>query len=171
MDANLLISFDPNHVGKAKEEVNAVLGDGFEFIDSNVNGIFLLKTGKDAKEVVKEAEKACKESPSKFEYTFHWVPIETWCKSDVGVMSEEMKKIDARMDAEKSWKMDLGKRNYKTDTMELIMKLTDNINKPKVDLKNPEQIVKVEIIGENAGISLLNADEYLDTQKIRKQAE
>jgi len=83
-------------------------------------------------------------------------------------MTEEMKKIDARLDAEKSWKLDLGKRNYKADTMELIMKLTDNINKPKVDLKNPDQIIKIEILGENAGISLLMSDEYLDTHKMKK---
>jgi tRNA(Ser,Leu) C12 N-acetylase TAN1 len=170
MDANLLISFDPNHAGKASEEVKALLGD-VQFMDSNVNGIFLLKTKKNAKEIVKEMKKVCKENPSKFEYTFHWVPIETWCKSTVADMSEVMKKIDARMDPKKSWKMDLGKRNYQTDTMDIIIKLTDNINKPKVDLKNPQQIVKVEILGKNAGISLLDAEELLDTQKIKREFE
>lgn len=171
MDANLLISFDPNHVGKASEEVKALIGEDTKFIESKVNGIFLIKTDKDAKELVKEMSKACKENPSNFEYTFSWVPIETWVKSEIDAMTEEMKKIDARMDTEKSWKMDLGKRNYKADTMDLIMKLTDNINKPKVDLKNPEQIVKVEILGDNAGISLLMPDELLDTQKVKKGLE
>ena len=47
------------------------------------------------------------------------------------------------------------------------MKLTENIEKPNVDLKNPEKIVKVEIIGEHAGISLLYPDEILDVQKYK----
>ncbi|MEM7819621.1 MAG: THUMP domain-containing protein [Candidatus Aenigmatarchaeota archaeon] len=173
MDANLLVTFDPNHIGKASEEVKALLEDigDFEFLDSNVDGVFLLKTKKDSKKIVKELKEICKENPKKFEYTFHWVPIERWCKSTIEDMIDVMKDIDNRMDPNKSWKMDLNKRNFKEDTMSLIIKLTDHINKPKVDLKNPQQIVKVEILGDKTGISLLDADELLDIPKIKREFE
>ena len=56
MDANLLVTFDPTHKGKAEEEVKAALkevGEEPEFKDSPVDGLFLLKTSKDPKELVK----------------------------------------------------------------------------------------------------------------------
>jgi len=171
MDANLLISFDPNHAGKAAEEVKAFLGEKVQFLDSDVGGIFLMKVDGDSKHVVKRVKKECESNPTKFEYTFHWVPIETWCKADIDSIAKEMKKIDAKMDPSKTWKLDLGKRNFKADTVELIMKLTEYINKPKVNLKNPQTIVKVEIIGNTAGVSLLDADELLDVPRIKKEFE
>ena len=78
-----------------------------------------------------------------------------------------MAEIDKKMDPAKKWRMDLSKRQYDGKTTDLIMKLTEKIGKPKVDLKDPELIVKVEIIGKKAGVSLLNADEYLNVPKIK----
>ena len=44
---------------------------------------------------------------------------------------------------------------------ELIMKLTEVVDKPKVDLDNPQKIIAVQIIGKKAGLALLNKDEIL----------
>jgi tRNA(Ser,Leu) C12 N-acetylase TAN1 len=41
------------------------------------------------------------------------------------------------------------------------MKLTDVVDRKKIDLKKPKKIIKVEIIGKDAGISLLTPDELL----------
>ena len=59
------------------------------------------------------------------------------------------------------------KRHYDVKWLYLIMKLTENINHPKVDLKNPQKIVKVEIVGDHAGIALLDKSELLDIPKIK----
>ncbi len=166
-DANLIVTFDPSHAGKAKEEIKSVLedaGEKAEFLESEVAGLFLLKV-KNPKHLVKEL----RGDANKLEHTFHWIPVEKWCSSDLDALAEEMKKIDARIDAKESWKMDLGKRCYEGRTTDIIMKLTENINKPKVDLKNPEKIVKVEIIGEKAGIALLDRDEILDVPRLKKE--
>lgn len=169
MDANLLITYDPAHSGKAKEEVNALLdevGEKANFIESEVDGLFLMHV-KDPKKLTKKLAGLCSDNPERFEFTFKWTPIDKWCSSDMDNLMDEMKKIDAKMDAKESWKMDLGKRQYEGKTTDLILKLTDNINKPKVDLKNPQKIVKVEIIGSKTGIALLDADEFLDVSKIK----
>lgn len=170
MEANLIISFDPAHAGKAQEEAKALLteaGETAEFLKSDVEGLFLVKTAKDPKVLTKKLAELCKKNPDRFEYTYHWTPVEKWCSSDMDKMQKEMTEIDARMDPEKKWKIDIGKRKYDLNTTELIIKLTEKINKPKVDLKNPELIVKVEIIGSKAGISLLKADEMLYVPKIK----
>lgn len=167
MDANLIVTFDPSRAGKAKEEVKSVMeekGEKAEFLESEVAGLFLLRTN-NPKHLVKELRSA----PEKFEYTFHWIPVEKWCSSDLDTLAEEMKKMDAKIKPEESWKLNLTKRCYEGRTNELIAKLTENINKPKVDLKNPDKVVEVEIIGERAGIALLDKDEILDVPKLKRE--
>ena len=58
--------------------------------------------------------------------------------------------------------MDLEKRYYhKLDYNDLIMKLTEVVDRQKIDLKKPKKTIKVEIIGTNSGISLLESGELL----------
>jgi tRNA acetyltransferase TAN1 len=171
MEANLLVTFDPSHKGKAMEEVKGIMEDAgvkAKFLESVVDGIFLIKVD-NPKDAVRNITGICQEDPSKFSFTNKWIPVEKWVSSNIETMKAVMKEIDAKMDAEESWKLDLGKRQYDAlGTSDLIMELTDNINKPKVDLKNPQKIVKVEIIGNMAGVSLLNPSEFLDVNRIKK---
>ncbi len=170
MEANFLVTHDPTHVGKAKSEVEALMKEagGADFVESSVDGVLLLKTHKNPKDVIKKLKEACEKEPGRFSYTFKWVPIEKWCSSSMNELEKVMKELNTKISENESWKMDLGKRNYEGNTMDIIMKLTEHINKPNVDLKNPQKIIKIEIIGKNAGVSLLKADEYLDTQKMAK---
>jgi len=55
--------------------------------------------------------------------------------------------------------MDLHKRHFDMGSTEVIMKLTEVVDKPKVDLENPQKIIEVQIIGKKAGLALLNKDE------------
>ncbi len=170
MSANLVVTYDPAHAGKAKEEVKALLegaGEKPEFLESGIEGLFLLKTKKNPRQITKQL---MNEDPASFAYTFHWVPIDKWVPSDMESMLEAMAEIDGKMDPGESWKMDLSKRRYEGRTTELVMKLTESISKPKVDLKNPEKIVKVEIVGDKAGVALLNKDELLDVPKLKREA-
>ena len=170
-EANLLVTFDPSHDAKAKDETAAVLkavGEEPKFLKSGVEGVFLLRV-KDPKKAVTDLVKVCKETPDQFGYTFHWVPIEKWLPSDPEGMSKEIAKYNDQIPADASWKIDLGKRHWtKMSTSEAILKLTEGIDKPKVDLKNPDIRIKVEILGDKAGISLLKRDELLDVPEIRK---
>lgn len=169
--ANLIVSYDPSHIGSAKEEVENVLKEvkhSFKHLKQDVDGLFNLGV-KDARKTVKSLSQLCKKKPEFFEKTFHWVPIDKWCKSTVVDMQKIVKKIEKDIKKTEKWKMELNKRHYKKggDTVELIIKLTDVVDKPNVDLKKPQKIIKVEIIGNKAGLSLLKADELLNTLKTK----
>jgi tRNA(Ser,Leu) C12 N-acetylase TAN1 len=168
--ANLLVTFDPAHDAKAKEEVEGLLGivkDKPKFLKSKIAGLFLLKV-KDARKAVKALRAAATEEPDQFAFTYHWIPIDEWVSSDLKVLKKKMKEFDKKIDPKKTWKLSLAKRQYEAyKTPELILALTEEIDKPKVDLKNPQQLVKVEIIGKEAGLSLLDAHETLDVAEIK----
>ena len=64
--------------------------------------------------------------------------------------------------------MDLGKRKTNLHERDLILKLTDQINRSNIDLSNPDKIIKVEIIGSNTALALLKKDEYLNVTRFKK---
>jgi hypothetical protein len=67
------------------------------------------------------------------------------------------------------WRLDLEKRHYSGGpSLDLIKMLTDPIDRGTVDLTSPELMLKVEIIGGFAGFRLVNEDEVLDINDVRK---
>ncbi|MBI3190466.1 THUMP domain-containing protein [archaeon] len=170
MEANLIVTYNPTHAQKAEQEIKE-LAEQFsdvKFLESGFEGVAMLHTAQNPKVVVKQISEIFSEEPYKFKYTFRWIPIETWCNSTMTDMSNVVKSMDAKIDQSESWKIDIGKRGFEGNTMDIVMSLTEHINKPKVDLKNPQNIVKVEIVGDRAGLSLLKPDEYLNIASSRK---
>ena len=55
MQANLLVTYNPAHPGKAEREVRAILDDfgSFEFVDTKTQGIFLVSMDNVKKVVAK----------------------------------------------------------------------------------------------------------------------
>ena len=101
-----------------------------------------------------------------FEHTFYWIPIEKWIAADLKTMQKEIKKLQKGIKKNDKWKLDLHKRHFdKMYTTELIIKLAEAVEKPKVDLDNPQKILEVQIIGNKAGLALLNKDEILSLAK------
>ena len=162
-DANLLVTHDSSRAGSAKEEIEKALKavrQKAKFLKSDIEGVFKLRVG-NSKKLVKSLSKL-KSKKGMFEHTFYWIPIEKWITTNVKVMQKEIKKLQKGIKNTEKWKMDLHKRHFdQMHSTELIMKLTEVIDKPKVDLDNPQKILEVQIMGKKAGLALLNKDEML----------
>ncbi len=169
MAAKLIVTYDPNHVASSKEEVEAVMEKikaKPKFLKSAYDGVFELDIAK-PKDVVKKLKALAKKNKKLFQRTFHYVPIEKWVKSEIKDMQKAIKPLVKNIKVNEKWKMDLAKRHYdKHEFNELIIKLTDVVDRKNVDLNKPKKIIKVEIIGKNAGISLLEPDELLIVPKL-----
>ena len=162
MDANLLVTHEPSHAGSAKEEVEKALKaikQKAKFLKSDVEGVFKLRVA-NARKIAKSLSKL-KSKKGMFEHTAYWVPIDKWVAANVKAMQKEIKKLQKGIKKTEKWKMDLHKRHFDMGSTELIIKLTEAVDKPKVDLENPQKIIEVQIMGKKAGIALLNKDEIL----------
>ena len=160
VEANLLITHDASHSGSAKENVEKALKavkQKAKFLKSDIEGVFSLRVG-NAKKTVKSLNKI-KKKKGMFEHTFHWIPIDKWTSSTISAMQKEIKKLQKGIKKTEKWKMDLHKRHLDVSTTELILKLTQIVDRQKVDLENPQKIIEVQIIGKKAGLALLNKDE------------
>jgi len=132
-----------------------------KFLKSETDGVFKLRVG-NARKIVKSLNKL-KSKKGMFEHTFHWVPIDKWVSTNVKALQKVIKNLQKGIKKTEKWKMDLHKRHFgQMHSTELIMKLTEVVDKPKVDLNNPQKIIEIQIMGKKAGLSLLNKDEILD---------
>ena len=162
VEANLLVTHDPSHEGSAREAIEKALKavkQKAKFLKSDVDGVFRLRVG-NAKKTVKSLNKL-KKKKGMFEHTFHWIPIDKWVATNVKAMQKEIKKLQKGIKKNEKWKMDLQKRHFEMSQTELILKLTEVVDRQKVDLENPQKIIEVQIIGKKAGLALLNKDEIL----------
>jgi tRNA(Ser,Leu) C12 N-acetylase TAN1 len=170
MNANLLVTYDPNHAGSAKEEIGLIMKKikaKPKFLKQPTQGLFEIYIPK-PKEIVKKLNAICRKNSDFFVMTYHYTPIEKWVRTDVKTLQKEIKKYVPKIKVKERWKMDLNKRRYdKIGSRDLIMKLTEVVDRMEVDLENPEKIIKVEIVGNRAGLALLGKDEFLDVPKIK----
>ncbi len=135
---NLLVTFDPVNYCEARAEVVNVLKEieepKSEFLYSDVHGLFQVRVEMNSKDVTRRLYALCRTDPSKFGYTFDWIPIEKWCPPTIKEMSQIVKEFAERIKPSERWRMRINKRFYqKHHTDELIEKLTKHVNRPKVD--------------------------------------
>lgn len=164
MDVRLIVTYDPAHLQSCQESLMDVMdkvGAKPKLLKSKYSGIFLIDIPK-AKEIVKKLIALSKKDADIFGKTHRYIPVDKWVSSKVPDMQKAIKSLVPKIGENEKWKMDLEKRHYhKLEYDELIVKLTDVVDRRKIDLKKPKKIIKVEIIGTNAGISLLEPGEFL----------
>jgi tRNA(Ser,Leu) C12 N-acetylase TAN1 len=175
VEANLLVTFDSRTSIEARNEVIDVLRDvGVEepeFLYSEVKGLFQLQVVGDSKKITKKLFVLCRRCPSRFWFTYRWIPIETWCHATIEDMAQVVKEIAEGINPEERWRLSLNKRFYrKHHTRDLILKLAQQVDRTNVDLEHPEKIIRIEIIRERAGISLLTRKEYFSVNEVKNKA-
>jgi len=168
-DFNLLVSCSWGVYGKAKREIAHILtmlGDESPMVKRTIaEGIIGVKTRLDSREVVYGLRRLFDEDSFVFQYTLKWVPVDLWTLSDMDYMKEGVRKLRNRIQAGEKWRMIVEKRRYTLHhKIEVIKELADLIEE-KVDLKNPEKILRVDIIGRYAGISVLTPQEIFSVAK------
>ena len=168
-DFNLLVSCSWGVYGKAKKEIAHILktlGDESPLVKRTIaEGIIGVKTKLNSREVVYGLRRLFDEDPFIFQYTLKWVPVDLWTLSDMDSMKEGVRKLRNRIHAGERWRMIVEKRRYSLHhKIEVIRELADLIDE-KVDLENPEKILRVDIIGRYAGMSVLKPTDIFSVSK------
>lgn len=169
-DFNLLVSCSWSAYRKAKKEILQVLellGDKKPLVKPTLaQGIIGVKTSLNPKQVVRELQRLFNTGEFVFEYTLKWVPVDLWAFSDIESMKEAVVRLRDKIQPDERWRITLEKRRYtayhKIDIIRELAKLIDK----KVDLKKPDKILRVDILGRYAGISVLSPHDVFSTAKI-----
>ncbi|MEM2759939.1 MAG: THUMP domain-containing protein [Nitrososphaerales archaeon] len=168
---NLLVSFGWRKFYQARKEIRTILskmGDENTIIKRTIaQGIAGVNTILDPRQVIKNLYSMYNRDPSTFVHTLKWVPVDYWTTSDLESMVRGVLMLRDRIARGEKWMMVVEKRRYtQYHKIEIIKHLAEYIDE-KVDLKYPDKIVRVDIIGNNAGISVIKPDEVFSVSKAR----
>lgn len=169
-DFNLLVSCPWAAAYEARREIAHVLeqlGDLQPKIKRTAaRGIIGVKTSLNPREVVQALQKLHGQDPTLFEHTLKWVPIDSWVNSDIESMKARVELVKDKINPGERWRMTVEKRRYTLHHKIDIIKELAQIIDEKVDLTNPDKILRIDIIGKYAGITVLSPLEVFSATKL-----
>jgi len=166
---NLLVSYSWRDFRRVRDEIALILkefGDPHPIIEKTVaRGICGVRTALDPRVVVKKVRGLFEANPISLSYTVKWAPADSWCASAMEEMKKTLEKERAKIAKGEKWAMKVEKRrNTSLHSADIIKELASLIDE-KVDLDNPDKIVRVELLGNNACISVVRPDEVFSAAK------
>jgi tRNA(Ser,Leu) C12 N-acetylase TAN1 len=172
--ANLLITYDVANRFAAHDEIRQVLTivgeEQPDFLPSRVHGLVQISVTQDPKAVTLHLDALCRTDPSRFWYTYHWIPVETWCPATIPALSDVVTAFAARIDPDERWRLRINTRFYTAHhTRELIDALAQLVARPHVDLEHPDKTIRIEIIGDTAALALLTPREQFSVHDVKNE--
>lgn len=162
-DFNLLVSRSRGGYRRARREIRVILkalGDEKPTVSRTlVRGLIGVKTRLAPRDVVRGLRTLHGANPLLVQYTSKWLPVDAWGSSDVEAMKEAIHRLRDRIEPTETWRMTLEKRQYtQHHQLELIRILAEPVA-AKVDLAHPDKILRVDILGPHAAMSVLTPDD------------
>ncbi len=148
---DLTISYSWNHFVPARREAIRILkqfGDLDPQIEgTGVPGIAIAHTALNNREVIQKCRELFRAEPA-FQFTMKWVPVDFWCETRLEAMKEVIEKeIRDQIRENEAWAMKVEKHRWQQyHTIDII------------NLKHPDKIVRIDVLGKRTAISLLKPD-------------
>ncbi len=167
-DFNLLATTSRGNEGDACSELWYLLeeiGDSTPIVEkTGVSGLIAVKTTPNPFEVVDKLRKILRERPYEFRYTLRIIPIEKVIRTDFGEIKRIATELSSRIGENETFRVTVEKRFTETPSQNIIEAAAANI-KREVNLKNPDKILLIEVVGELTGISVIKPDDILSVMK------
>jgi len=142
-----------------------VVGDNS--VEAEVTGIKSLvvaKTSFKPREAIEELRKSAIEDPWRFQYTLKFTPIDIVVPSGLNSIVDASKTIISRILQEETFRITCSRRNSRLHCSEIIKAVASVIDR-KVDLEKPDKVLQIEILGEWAGLAVLDGHDVFSLSK------
>lgn len=164
---DLLVSYARGRYRKARREILRTLtrfGDAHGAVErTEVLGIALVHTTLDAREVVRHCHELFEQGLG-FQHAIKWIPVDCWCEPDLDALRLHLTQVaGSRIAPNETWAMRVdrhGSQRYRTP--QIVTHLARAIDR-RVDLDHPDKIVRVDIVGERAAVSILQPDDIFSS--------
>ncbi|MFX0141897.1 MAG: THUMP domain-containing protein [Candidatus Hodarchaeota archaeon] len=167
---NLLVSTSRSNEINAKSELWFTLlmcGDMYPIISGiQFPGLITALTNLSTEKFIIKVKKIIDKNPVFFQYILKIVPIDFICETDTKtikfIIQENFKQFINEQD---TFKIILKRRHHeKINRTNFIEEVAKNIEN-KVNLENPDKIIRVEILGKISGISILNKNDIIKVKR------
>lgn len=171
-DFNLLLSSARGTEAEANHEIVYLLrelGDKSPTTDfAPVSGLTVAKTVLDPIRVVQALRRVLKYRPWQFRYILKVKPVEQVVPCDVSSIGAAVVERARKVEADETFRVSVEKRRSKVSSREIIDSVASKIPR-KVELRNPDKIVLIEVIGNIAGVSIISPNGILGIEKEKRK--
>lgn len=168
---NLIVTCARHQELDAQEELSKFLN---EFGDSEpsititeMSGILVADTKLDPIKTVREIKEKLLDEPWSVRYCLRIIPIQEESQSDIEKIEDAISKLSEKIQKDESYRILIEKRNSDISSQELITKVAKRF-KNKVSLEYPDKIILIEILGNKAGVSILEKSDILSIEKTKR---
>ena len=170
-DFNLLVSSARGTEREANYEMEYLLreqGDSSPSTDfALVSGLTVAKTKLDPEKVISRLRHVLKYRPWQFRYILKVKPVEEVVPCEISAIGEAVVKKAKKVKADETFRVSLEKRRSHVSSREIIDAVAQKIPR-KVELRNPDKIVLIEVIGNVAGVSVISPNGILGIEKEKR---
>ena len=166
MNFNLIASTFKYGEEDAQEELLdllEILGDNQpESQITDINGIVVAYTNLDLFQVINSLRHLVKNEPWQVHYVLRLIPIESVVHTKLEDIGNAAKNLTLKMHSQDTFRITVERRHTFISSGDIIATVARQINN-KVDLRNPDWIVLIEIIGALTGISILKPNQIFSS--------
>ena len=168
---NLLASSEWGSLAKAKAELSGrlrSLGDSSPVIERTITrGILGVRTSLDPRKVVADFNEQAVENPNVINYVLKLRPVDLWTTPTIANLKLAISSLKGQIRPGERWGMEVELRRFTTlHKLEIIEPLAELIDE-KVDLRNPDKTVRIEILGNAAAVSVLKPEDVFSLHNPR----
>ena len=150
------------------QEILADMGDDMCHVtQTEMSGIITIDTSIDPINIVQEIRTRLIEEPWSIRYCLRIIPVQKLVTSTIQEIESAVSRLVVNMNKDDTYRITIEKRDSDISSKELITKIADII-KNKVSLELPDKIILIEILGKQAGISILRPLDILSVTKTKR---
>ncbi len=135
---------------------------------TRVKGLIAAETGLGPLEAIRRIRGELRERPESFKNLLRIFPVEATVPTEIDEIVETALRLAEKIPGDESFRVTLEKRRTELRSREVIDAVAERIDR-KVDLREPDWVVLVEIVGKRTGIAVVPRDGILSVQKERAQ--
>ena len=170
-DFNLLVSSARGNETEANHEIRYLLGElGDKSATTDyapVSGLTVAKTILDPVKAVPKLRPVLKYRPWQFRYILKVKPVEEVVSCDISSIGTAVVNRAKRVGADETFRVSVEKRQSSISSREIIDAVASKVPR-KVELRNPDKIILIEIIGRMAGVSIISPGDILGIEKEKR---
>ena len=143
------------------------LGDSSPVVEGTIaRGILGVRTSLDSRKVVRKFNELVAENPNAIKYVLKLRPVDLWTAPTIADLKVAVSSLKGRIGVGERWGMEVELRRFTNlHKMEIIEPLAQLIGE-KVDLRSPDKMVRIEILGNAAAVSVLRPEDVFSLHKI-----
>lgn len=135
---------------------------------TGIPGLITVKSSLNPFEAIRRLREMAEERPWEFRYVLKVTPIEIVVPTNLEEIKEAVTKLKDKISPQETFRVTVNKRATTLSSMEIIEAAASIIDR-KVNLKNPDRIVQIEVLGQKAGVSIIKTTDILSITKIKDE--